>query len=98
MSKNKYEGVIALNTTGHEDKVDELVQLVGKEIESQGAQLEEIDQSLGRRDFSFNARHLASGHYVNYIFKAEASDLEKVRAALKLNEAVHVQHFQRLAD
>ncbi len=97
MSKNKYEGVIALNTTGHEDKVDELVQLVGKEIESQGAQLEEIDQ-LGRHEFSFNARHLASGHYVNYIFKAEAPALEKVRAALKLNEAVHLQHFQRLAD
>jgi small subunit ribosomal protein S6 len=97
MSKNKYEGVIALNTTGHEDKVDELVQLVGKEIEGQGAQLEEIDQ-LGRRDFSFNARHLASGHYVNYIFKAEPSALEKVRAALKLNDAVHLQHFQRLAD
>lgn len=97
MSKNKYEGVIALNTTGHEDKVDELVQLVGKEIESQGAQLEEIDQ-LGRHDFSFNARHLASGHYVNYIFKAEPTALEKVRAALKLNDAVHVQHYQRLAD
>jgi small subunit ribosomal protein S6 len=97
MSKNKYEGVIALNTTGHEDKVDELVQLVGKEIESQGAQLEEIDQ-LGRREFSFNARHLASGHYVNYIFKAEPAALEKVRAALKLNAAVHLQHFQRLAD
>ena len=95
MSKNKYEGVIALNTTGHEDKVDELVQLIGKEIESQGAQLDEIDQ-MGRRDFSYNARHLASGHYVNYIFNAEPSALEKVRAALKLNDAVHLQHYQRL--
>ena len=97
MSKNKYEGVIALNTTGHEDKVDELVQLIGKEIESQGAQLDEIDQ-LGRREFSFNARHLASGHYVNYIFKAEPSALDSVRNALKLNDAVHLQHYQRLAD
>ena len=95
MSKNKYGGVIALNTTGHEDKVDELVQLIGKEIESQGAQLEEIDQ-MGRREFSFNARHLASGHYVNYIFNAEPSALDKVRAALKLNDAVHLQHYQRL--
>jgi small subunit ribosomal protein S6 len=95
MSKNKYEGVIALNTTGHEDKVDELVQLIGKEIEGQGAQLEEIDQ-LGRREFAHNARHLAGGHYVNYIFKAQAADLEKVRSALKLNAAVHLQHYQRL--
>jgi small subunit ribosomal protein S6 len=93
--KNKYEGVIALNTTGHEDKVDELVQLIGKEIEGQGAQLEEIDQ-LGRREFSHNARHLASGHYVNYIFKALPADLEKVRGALKHNPAVHLQHYQRL--
>ena len=33
-----------------------------------------------------------------HIFKAEASALEKVRAALKLNDAVHLQHYQRLAD
>ena len=97
MSKYKYEGVIALNTTGHEDKVDELVQLIGKEIESQGAQLDEIDQ-LGRRDFAYNARHLSGGHYVNYIFNAEPAALEKVRAALKLNDAVHLQHYQRLAN
>lgn len=97
MSKNKYEGVIALNTTGHEDKVDELVQLIGKEIENQGAQLEEIDQ-LGRREFAYNARHLSGGHYVNYIFKAQPADLEKVRSTLKLNDAVHLQYYQRLAD
>ena len=95
MSKNKYEGVIALNTTGHEDKVDELVQLIGKEIEGQGAQLEEIVQ-MGRCDFSYNARHLSSGHYVNYIFNAEPTALDKVRAALKLNDAVHLQYYQRL--
>ena len=69
--------------------------MIGKEIEGQGAQLEEIDQ-MGRRDFAYDARHLASGHYVNYIFNAEPSALEKVRAALKLNDAVHLQHYQRL--
>ena len=93
--KRKYEGVIILDTTGHEDKVDDLVQRIGKEIEDEGCQLEQIEQ-IGRREFAYNAQHLAAGHYVAYQFEAEPADLEKLETRLKLNSVVHLQQYMRL--
>jgi small subunit ribosomal protein S6 len=93
----KYEGLIVLNTKSTEGtSVDELVNAVGKEIESEGAKLDEVQQ-IGRRKFAYNSRHLESGHYVNFFFKAEPSTIDRITAKLKLNGNVHLQHFQRVA-
>ena len=93
--KNKYEGVIILDTTGNEDKVDELVQGIGKEIEDEGCTLEQIEQ-MGKREFAYNARHLAAGHYVAYQFNAEPTNLDRLKERLKLNSIVHLQQYKRL--
>ena len=92
----KYEGLIVLNTKGKEDSVDELVGAVAKEMYAAGAKLDEIKQ-MGRRKFAYNARHLEGGHYVNYIFEADAQQIEQIQSKLKLNTLVHLQHYQRLA-
>ncbi|MDP0490141.1 MAG: 30S ribosomal protein S6 [Verrucomicrobiota bacterium JB023] len=92
----KYEGLIVLNTKGNEKSVDDLSTAVGKEMEEEGAKLEQIQQ-LGRRKFAYNARHLDGGHYVNFLFEADAEILTKIQARLKLNEVVHLQHYQRLS-
>lgn len=91
----KYEGLIVLNTKGKEDSVDELVGAVAKEMEAEGAKLEEIRQ-MGRRNFAYNARHLDGGHYVNYIFEADTQQVQKIQGKLKLNALVHLQHYQRV--
>ena len=91
----KYEGLIVLNTKGKEDSVDELVGAVAKEMEAEGAKLEEIKQ-LGRRNFAYNARHREGGHYVNYIFEADTQQVQKIQGKLKLNALVHLQHYQRV--
>ena len=91
----KYESLIILNTKGKEDSVDELVREVANEMEAEGAKLDEIQQ-LGKRKFAYNARHLDSGHYVNYIFEAEPAQVETIQSKLKLNSTVHLQHYQRL--
>ncbi|WP_367871104.1 30S ribosomal protein S6 [Luteolibacter sp. Populi] len=96
MSSRKYEGLIILNTKTTEGSVDELVSAVGKEIESEGAKLDEVQQ-IGRRKFAYNSRHLESGHYVNYFFKAEPDAIVRIQEKLKLNGHVHLQHFQRVA-
>jgi small subunit ribosomal protein S6 len=75
--------------------VDDLVSSVAKEMEEEGAKLDEIQQ-LGRRSFAYNARHLDGGHYVNYIFEAEADQVSKIQDRLKLNKLVHLQHYGRL--
>ena len=92
----KYEGMIVLNTQGTESSIDDLVSTVSKELEEEGAKLDEIKQ-LGRKKFVYNARKLDGGHYVNYIFEAEANVIDKVQARLKLNTSVHLQHYQRLS-
>ena len=92
----KYEGMIVLNTQGTEASVDDLVSSVGKEIEEEGAKLDEVKQ-IGRRKFAYNARKLDGGHYVNYLFDASAEVVEKIQSRLKLNDAVHLQHYQRLS-
>jgi small subunit ribosomal protein S6 len=97
MSSRKYEGLIVLNTKSTEGtSVDELVSTVGKEIEAEGAKLDEVQQ-IGRRKFAYNSRHLESGHYVNFFFKAEPAAIDRIQAKLKLNGNVHLQHFQRVA-
>jgi small subunit ribosomal protein S6 len=92
----KYQGLIVLNTKSLDGTVDDLVTAVSKEIEAEGAKLEKIAQ-LGRRDFAYNARHLASGHYVNYTFQGTPESIAKIQSRLRLNENVHLQHFVRVA-
>ncbi len=92
----KYQGLIVLNTKSLDGTVDDLVTAVSKEIEAEGAKLEKIAQ-LGRRDFAYNARHLASGHYVNYTFQGTPESISKIQSRLRLNENVHLQHFVRVA-
>lgn len=89
----KYEGLIVLNTKGLDGSVDELVQAVGKEIEQEGAKLDEVQQ-IGRRKFAYPSKHMESGHYVNYSFTAEPSAIDAIQNRLKLNEKVHLQHYR----
>ncbi len=92
----KYQGLIVLNTKSLEGTVDDLVASVSKELEAEGAKLDKIAQ-LGRRTFAYNARHLESGHYVNYTFKGGPEIITKIQSRLRLNGHVHLQHFIRVA-
>jgi small subunit ribosomal protein S6 len=92
----KYEGIVVLNTKGTDGGVEELVSVVSKEMEAEGATIGEV-QDLGRRKFAYNSNHMESGHYINYAFSAEPSALEKIKGRLRLNNQVHLQYFQRKA-
>lgn len=92
----KYEGMIVLNSQGVDSSIDDLVSTVSKELEEEGAKLDEIKQ-LGRKTFAYNARKLDGGHYVNYVFEATGDVISKIQERLKLNNSVHLQHYQRLS-
>ena len=70
-----------------------LLSEIGREIEEEGGSLEQIEQ-IGHKEFAYNARKLAGGHYVNYQFEAEPLVIDKIKTRLKLNSAVHLQHYQ----
>lgn len=92
MSRN-YEGLIVLNTKGIDGSIDDLVSAVGKELEAEGARLEEVKQ-MGRRQFAYPSKKIEGGHYVNYHFAAEPDVIQKIEQRLKLNGSVHLQHYQ----
>jgi ribosomal protein S6 len=92
----KYQGLIILNTKSLEGSIDDLVTAVYKEFQAEGAKLEKI-VNLGRREFSYESKHLQGGHYINYYFEGPNDLLDKVQARLRLNSNVHLQHYQRIA-
>ncbi len=91
--KRKYEGIIILNTVGKDETIDKMVKSVGKTIEDLGGKLEQIDR-LGRKEFAYPSNKISAGYYVNYHFEAAPSDLDQIQASLKLNDDVHLQHYQ----
>lgn len=92
--KRKYQGVIVLNMQGKEDSVDTLINRIGKEIEEEGASLQQVDR-LGRREFAYPSNHISGGFFVNYHFEAEPDTIVKVRNRLALNTDIHLQHYDR---
>lgn len=91
-----YQGLIVLNTKSLEGSIDDLVTAVSKEIESEGAKVEKIENQ-GRREFAYESNHLAAGHYVTYTFVCAPDQVDKIQDRLRLNTSVHMQHYQRVA-
>lgn len=92
----KYEGMIVLDTRGNEGSVADLVQEVSKEMETEGAKLESVED-LGRKQFAYNARKLAAGQYLNVVFEACPDTLEKLQDKLSLNSSIYMQRYLRIA-
>jgi len=92
MSK-KYEGLVVLDTKGHETSIDELISTIGQQIEKEGAKLDEVN-NLGRKKFAYNARQIEGGHYVSYIFDAEPSVISKIKTSLDLNDDIYMHQYR----
>ena len=93
--KNRYEGLLILNVKGNEDGAKEVIERLEGEFKKEGATVEQV-QKMDRRQFTYVAGPLDSGYYVNFIFSAEPTALDKIRARFTLDEDVYRQHFQRL--
>ncbi|PAW60076.1 MAG: 30S ribosomal protein S6 [Verrucomicrobiia bacterium Tous-C3TDCM] len=90
----KYEGIVVLNTKGTEGGVEDLVSVVSKQMQAEGATITET-LDMGRRKFAYNSDHMESGHYINFQFTAEPSSIEKIKGRLRLNNQIHLQYYQR---
>ncbi len=94
--KNRYEGLLVLNTKGNEESAKDIIDRLEGEFKKEGARVEQI-QKMDRRQFSYVAGPLDSGYFVNFIFEAEPQLIDKLKAKLKLDEDVYRQHYQKLA-
>src|SRR5450432_2427063 len=93
--KNRYEGLIILNTKGTEETVKDLIDRLEGEFKKEGAKVEQV-QKMEKRQFSYVAGPLDAGQYVNFIFEGEPEIVDKMRAKFKLDPEVYRQHFQKL--
>ena len=93
--KNRYEALLVLNTQGKEETVKDIVDRLEGEFQKEGAQIEQV-QKMDKRQFSYQAGELDSGHFVNFIFHADSQLITKLRSKFKLDPEVYRQHYQRL--
>ena len=93
--KNRYEGLLILNTKGSEESAKEIIERLEKDLAKEGAAVESV-QRLDRRKFSYAAGELDSGYFVNFIFQAEPQLLSRLRGKFKLDSDVYRQHYQKL--
>lgn len=92
----KYQGLIVLNTKSLEGSIDDLVTAVSKEIQEEGATINNTE-NLGRREFAYESNHLEGGHYISYTFECSPDLITKIQTRLSLHTNVHMQHYQRVA-
>src|SRR5467141_1257920 len=93
--KNHYEALLVLNSQGKEDTIKEIIDRLESEFQKEGAQIEQV-QKMDKHQFTYVAGPLDSGYYVNFIFSAEPTAIDKLRARFQLDSDVYRQHYQRL--
>ena len=94
---NRYEALIALNTKGKEETIKDTIERLEKVIQSEGAKIEQV-QRLEKRDLSYESNHTKSAYYVNYVFEAAPTVIEKVRAKFKLDNDILLQNYIQLSS
>ena len=94
-SRKRYEGLIVLNVKGNEEGAKDVIERLEGEFKKDGATIEQV-QKMDRRQFTYVAGPLDSGYYVNFIFHAEPSSIDRIRAKFKLDGDVYRQFYQKL--
>ena len=94
-NKNRYEGLLVLNVKGSEDSAKDVIERLEGEFKKEGATIEQV-QKMDRRQFSYAAGALDIGYYVNFVFHAAPTSIDKLRARFTLDEEVYRQHYQKL--
>ncbi len=92
---NRYEGLLVLNVKASDEGAKELIERLEKDFTKEGAQIEQV-QRLDRRHFTYVAGPLDSGYFVNFVFEAEPTLIDRLKAKFKLDPDVYRQHYQRL--
>ncbi|MBU3665607.1 MAG: 30S ribosomal protein S6 [Chthoniobacterales bacterium] len=95
MNTRRYEILLVLNTKGREESANDLIDGIEKQIKAAKMELEQV-QRLEKRTFAYPSRKQSAGFYVNFIVHATPEQVDELRAKWKLDQAVHLQHVEKL--
>ena len=84
----RYEGLYILNTAGKEENIDGMIDKISSDISSGGGRVESVEKMEKRQFARVADKRYQSGYYVNVIFEAEPSLLEKLRDKYALDDDV----------
>ena len=71
-----------------------LIAGISKELEDEGATMEQIDR-VGRKEFAYeNHAKQNHGYYVNYLFEAAPAAIDKIQTRLALSKDIQLQYYQ----
>ena len=84
----RYEGLFILNTTGKEDGIKDIIDVISADITAGGGKVETV-QKMDKRAFSRVAdKRNTSGFYVNVIFEVLPASLATLRNKFLMNNDV----------
>jgi small subunit ribosomal protein S6 len=92
---NRYEALLALNTRGKEETIKDTIERLEKLLKTEGATIEQV-QRLEKRELAYETNHLTSAYFVNFVFEAAPTIIEKLRTKLKLDTDVLLQSYMKL--
>ncbi len=90
----RYDGLFILNSVGHEDSVDKMIDGVTASITDAGATIESIDRMETKSFARVANKRYKSGFYFSVIFEASIETLRTIQAALADNEDVFRSSIQ----
>ena len=84
----RYEGLFILNTTGKEEGIKDIIDVISADITAGGGKVETV-QKMDKRAFSRVAdKRNTSGFYVNIIFEVLPASLAALRNKFSMNSDV----------
>jgi ribosomal protein S6 len=94
---NRYEALLALNTRGKEETIKDTIERLESVLKAEGATIEQV-QRLEKRELAYETDHLKSAYFVNFIFEAAPTVINKLRTKLKLDNDILLQNYLKLAN
>jgi len=93
---NRYEALLALNTRGKEETIKDTIERLENVLKAEGAAIEQV-QRLEKRELAYETDHLTSAYFVNFVFEAAPTIIEKLRSKLKLDNDILLQNYIKLS-
>ena len=92
---NRYETLLALNTRGKEETIKDTIERLENVLKAEGATIEQV-QRLEKRELAYETDHLTSAYFVNFVFEAAPTAIDKLRSKLKLDNDILLQNYLKL--
>ena len=90
----RYDGLFILNSVGHEDSVEKMIEGVSTCITDAGGTVDKVDKLETKSFARIASKKYKSGFYFSVIFEISIEGFRKVQAALAENEDVFRSYIQ----